>query len=111
MYAQSGGSGTCDSPGTIHQILAAGGLLALCRENMARDCDADGDPAAAARLRSPVLVVGLPANWAALTEVLEGPRRTARIWAFAFSPDGVEYWRSMSLTVKEVLDHLYSYLQ
>jgi len=110
LYVDSRARGTCDSPGAIHQILAAGGMLALHRERAARDCDDDGDAAGAALLRAPVLVAGFPADWQLTTAHAEGGDAVARIWAFQWSPGGVQYWRSLQLSIKGAMDFLYAYM-
>ena len=84
--------------------------MALARERRAREHDDSGEPAEAAVLRDPVLVVGLPSDWRTTTAQLEGTRAPARIWVFHCSAGGVRYWRSMALSIKGAMDHLYSHL-
>ena len=103
IYGLSTGSGrSLDAEHTVLQILASGAILSCAREARAREHEDFApvqDHALLTKLRSPLLVAGLPKGWDSRRNK-QGQEYTSRVWSFVYTDEGVRVNRSESLTLR-----------
>lgn len=111
IYSLSGGAGkSLDSENTVLQMLMMGAILSVAREARAREHENTATPpnqALLAKLRDPVLVVGLPKGWETeRNNLLNRTELTSRVWSFLYTDEGVRVNRSECQSIRGALSFM-----